>query len=227
MARPLIVLALLLITPAMLAAESREAIKLRDASDILARIMSIPEQQIPPVLLSDARAVAVIPGVIKAGFFVGGRFGRGVMSVRTEDGNFSAPVFITLAAGSLGYQFGAQSTDVILVFKSPRSIDAIRRGKFTLGADAAVAAGPVGRSAAAATDIELKAEIYSYSRSRGLFAGVALEGAAIQVDIEANNAFYGNTVDTDALFKGQAAATVPEEAEKFIAQIARYLPQGN
>ncbi len=226
MPRPLIVLVLLLLAPAALAAESREAIKLRDAADVLTRIMSIPEQQIPPALLSDAQGIAVIPGVIKAGFFVGGRFGRGVMSVRTEGGGFSAPVFITLTAGSLGYQFGAQSTDVILVFKSPRSIEAIRRGKFTLGADAAVAAGPVGRSAAAATDIELKAEIYSYSRSRGLFAGVALEGAAIQVDIAANNAFYGESVDTDALFKGQTGGT-PEEAGKFSTLLGRYAPRGN
>lgn len=226
MPRLLIVLMLLVLAPGTLAAESREAIKLRDAAEVLERIMSIPEQQIPPVLLSDARGIAVIPGVIKAGFFVGGSFGRGVMSVRTEGGAFSAPVFITLTAGSFGYQFGAQSTDVILVFKSPRSIDAIRRGKFTLGADAAVAAGPVGRSAAAATDIALKAEIYSYSRSRGLFAGVALQGAAIQVDIEANNAFYGTDVNTDALFKGQAGVT-PAEAGKFIAQLARYVPQGH
>jgi len=225
MPRPLIVLVLLLLAPMTLAAESRESMKLRDAADVLERIMSIPEQQIPPALLSDARGIAVIPGVIKAGFFVGGRFGRGVMSVRTEGGSFSAPVFITLTAGSLGYQFGAQSTDVILVFKSPRSIDAIRRGKFTLGADAAVAAGPVGRSAAAATDIALKAEIYSYSRARGLFAGVALEGAAIQVDIEANNAFYGKDVNTDALFKGRPGV-MPEEAENFIARLARHVPQG-
>ncbi|MEN6475242.1 MAG: lipid-binding SYLF domain-containing protein [Syntrophaceae bacterium] len=226
MQRLMIVLILLVLAPATLAAESRESIKLRDAAEVLDRIMSIPEQQIPPALLSDARGIAVIPGVIKAGFFVGGSFGRGVMSVRTDSGNFSAPVFITLTAGSLGYQFGAQSTDVILVFKSPRSIDAIRHGKFTLGADAAVAAGPVGRSAEAATDIALKAEIYSYSRSRGLFAGVAFQGAAIQVDIEANNAFYGRDVNTDALFKG-AAGVMPEEAAKFIAQLARYAPQGN
>ena len=226
MPRQLMVLVLLMLAPVTLAAESRESIKLRDAAEVLERIMSIPEQQIPPALLSDARGIAVIPGVIKAGFFVGGSFGRGVMSVRTDGGTFSAPVFITLTTGSLGYQFGAQSTDVILVFKSPRSIDAIRRGKFTLGADAAVAAGPVGRSAEAATDIALTAEIYSYSRARGLFAGVALEGAAIQVDIEANNAFYGQDVNTDALFKGQAGVT-PAEAEKFIAQLARYVPQGH
>lgn len=223
MPRFAVMLAVLLLLPLTLKAENNEIIRLREAADVLSQIMSIPEQAIPPALLANARGIAVIPGMIKAGFFVGGRFGKGVMSVKTDAGAWSLPVFITLTAGSIGYQFGAQSTDVILVFKSTRSLDAIRQGKFTLGADAAVAAGPVGRSAAAGTDITLKAEIYSYSRSRGLFAGVSLEGAAIQLDISANNACYGLDVNTDEMFLGKAQKS-PEEARKFIETIRKYIP---
>jgi lipid-binding SYLF domain-containing protein len=133
-----------------------------------------------------------VPGIIKAGFVVGGRFGRGVVIVRDEQGNWCPPIFITVTGGSVGWQIGAQSSDIVLVFKSRRSLDGILQGKkFTLGGDAAVAAGPVGRQAEAGTDVQFQAEIYSYARSRGLFAGVSLEGTAILVDNKADAAFYG------------------------------------
>uniref|UniRef100_C6E930 Ysc84 actin-binding domain-containing protein n=1 Tax=Geobacter sp. (strain M21) TaxID=443144 RepID=C6E930_GEOSM len=168
------------------------ATKIEDCIEVVKAIKAIPEQGVPPMLLKDAQAIAIIPGVIKVGFVIGGRYGTGVVTVRDAKGNWSAPVFIKIAGGSLGWQIGAESTDLILVFKTKKSVDGIFQGRFTLGADASVAAGPVGRSAEGATDLTLKAEIYSYSRSRGLFAGIALNGAAIMVDDDANAAYYGS-----------------------------------
>ncbi len=168
-----------------------ETAKINASSEVLHEILKIPEQVIPPALLRNAHGIAIIPGIIKAAFFLGGRYGSGVMLVHSKEGGWSNPVFLRLLGGGFGWQIGVQSTDVILVFKSSKSINGITKGKFTLGADASVAAGPVGRSVEAATDVQLKAEIYSYSRNRGLFAGVSLEGAAIQIDKEANAVFYG------------------------------------
>jgi len=164
--------------------------KIKEATEVLSDIVAIPERGIPPALLRNAYGIAVIPNVIKVGFVIGGRRGKGVIVVRTSNGEWSTPSFVTLTGGSVGWQIGAQSTDVILVFKGRKGIDGVKRGKFTLGADASVAAGPVGRHVSASTDVQLKAEIYSYSRSRGLFAGVALEGAALQIDHNANETFY-------------------------------------
>ncbi|NJD61610.1 MAG: lipid-binding SYLF domain-containing protein, partial [Deltaproteobacteria bacterium] len=172
-------------------AEVKEGEKVEAAASVLEEIMKIPETGIPPTLLENASGIAIVPGLIKVGFVVGGRYGTGVLAIREANGGWSNPVFVSLAGGSVGWQIGAESTDVVLVFKSRRSIDGIMKGKFTLGADAAVAAGPVGRRAEAATDEKLKAEIYSYSRSRGLFAGVSLEGSALQIDDEADAAYYG------------------------------------
>lgn len=168
-----------------------ESAKISAATEVIHEILKIPEQVIPPALLKNAHGIAIIPGIIKAAFFLGGRYGSGILLVHTKEGGWSNPVFLRLVGGGFGWQFGIQSTDVILVFKSSKSIAGLTKGKFTLGADASVAAGPVGRSVEAATDMQLKAEIYSYSRNRGLFAGVSLEGAAIQIDKEANEVFYG------------------------------------
>src|SRR5262249_49915713 len=155
-------------------------------------LAAVPLKCIPPTLLQDAKGVAIIPHVLKASLLVGGRFGRGVVLVRQPDGTWSNPVFVTLAGGGIGWQLGIQSTDRVWVFKTSHSRDRILRGKgqLTLGGDVAVAAGPVGRQAEAATDGQLMAEIYSYSRSRGLFAGLSLEGAGMLADAEANEAFY-------------------------------------
>jgi lipid-binding SYLF domain-containing protein len=152
--------------------------------------MDIPECAIPPSLLRSAQGIAIFPDVLKGAFIFGGRYGIGVLLVRNEDRSWGNPVFFRLIGGSFGWQIGLQSTDVILVLNSIRSLDAICGGKFTLGADASIAAGPVGRQAEAATDILLRAEILSYSRNRGLFLGLSLEGAAIQVDYGATAAFY-------------------------------------
>jgi lipid-binding SYLF domain-containing protein len=196
--------------------------RVRSASDVLHQISEIPENAIPPELLADAYGIAVIPGVIKAGFVVGGRWGKGVIAVR-QSGAWSNPAFITLAGGSIGWQIGAQSTDIILVFKTRRGVENLASGKVTLGADAAIAAGPVGRQASAATDAQLKAEIYSYSRSRGLFAGLALEGAVLKPDDEASAAAYGGHVSSWDVFENRVFST-PPVVQQFRQTLAEYAP---
>ena len=175
-----LLLALGAVMPAA-AADPDDQAEVRKAAALLREIVRIPEKGMPPALLGNARRIAIIPGVIKVGFVIGGRRGSGIVLVRKDNGDWGTPSRITLTAGSLGWQIGVQSTDVILVFKTRKSVEGLMGGKFTLGADAGVAAGPVGRRAEAATDLQLKAEVYSYSRSRGLFAGVSLEGSALQV----------------------------------------------
>lgn len=198
------------ITPALAAGEAR---KIEDCIEVVKAIKAIPEQSIPPALLQDAQGIMVIPGVIKVGFVIGGRYGTGILTVRDENRNWTDPVFVKIAGGSLGWQIGAQSTDLILVFKTKKSVEGALKGKFTLGADASVAAGPVGRSAEGATDVTLKAEILSYSRSRGLFAGIALNGAALMIDDEANASFYGKDITPKSITSGQGGKRTPEVTE--------------
>lgn len=206
-------------------AETREEKRVTDATDVLDQFLRIPEQAIPPNMLARAYAVAVIPDVIKLGFGIGGRRGRGILVVRQDAGTWSNPVFVTLTGGSIGWQAGAQSTDIILVFKTRKGVDGITSGKFTLGADASVAAGPVGRQASAATDIEFEAEVVSYSRNRGLFAGVALEGSGITMDEKANAAFYGDPrLSPDAIFQSPANIA-PEAANRFVQVLSRQTSQ--
>jgi lipid-binding SYLF domain-containing protein len=201
----------------------------RNAIRVLAEIQNIPEQAIPDKLLDEARAVVVIPDTIKAGLVIGGRRGHGLMSVKTPDGSWSSPVFIKLTGGSIGFQAGVQSSDVILVFRNERSLDNIVNGKFTLGADAGVAAGPVGRSAAAATDGQLKAEIWSWSRARGLFAGVALDGAVLQIDDAANLEAYGPGTTPRMIIEGRIAESPSQDVVNFRDRLeeASYTANGN
>lgn len=188
-----VLVALLLVAASGGAAFARNEVKkVQESAEVMKKIMRIPEKGIPPALLRDAKAIAIIPGVIKGAFVVGGRHGTGVLSVR-EGSRWSDPVFVSITGGSVGWQVGATSTDLILVFKELKDVDRLLKGKFTLGADAAVAAGPVGRKASAATDVTLQSGILSYSRSRGLFAGVSLEGAALLIDDDANRAYYGKS----------------------------------
>jgi lipid-binding SYLF domain-containing protein len=167
---------------------------LQSSSEVLAAILAIPARCIPAALLADAQGIAIVPGVIKAGFIVGARGGHGVVFSRNPDGSWGGPAFIRIGGASFGLQAGVQSTDVILVFKTRKSLERVLqgRGKLTLGADVAIAAGPIGRQAAAGTDAKLRAEVFSYSRSRGLFAGVSFDGAAILYDSDANQAFAQN-----------------------------------
>ena len=209
MTRPfalLAALALLLAVPATALAGAKEEAKAQDAARVLGEIMRIPETAVPEKMFTDAHAIAVIPDVVKAGLIFGGRGGKGLISVRSPDGTWSNPSFIKLGGGSVGFQAGVSSSDVILVFRSPRGVDSIVNGKFTLGGDASVAAGPVGRSAQASTDEQLKAEIYSYSRARGLFAGVSLDGTWLRIDHKANQAVYGRNTTPRMIFEGRADA---------------------
>ena len=174
-----------------------------NAVRVLNEIQRIPENGIPDKLLDEGKAIIVIPDTLKAGLVIGGRRGHGLMSVKNPDGSWSQPVFVKLTGGSIGFQAGVQSSDVVLVFRNDRSLDSIVNGKVTLGADAGVAAGPVGRNASAATDGQLKAEIWSWSRARGLFAGVALDGAVLSIDDDANEWAYGRDSTPRMIFEGR------------------------
>ncbi len=199
--------------------QTREDARLITSTQVLEELLATPDQRVPDWLMQRAYGVAVVPEVLKGAFIFGGRYGTGVMTVRdAASGRFSNPIFITLAGGSVGWQVGATSTDVVLVFVTPRSVENFERGKFTLGADASVAAGPVGRQTEAAAGVA--AEIYSYSRSRGLFAGVALDGTVIAFDRGGNRAFYGNEDVTAAMITSNKVSTQSESARRFLAAVA-------
>lgn len=171
-------------------AQARQQGKLLVATEVIEEIRASRDSAIPDRLLDRAYGIVVVPNVTKLAFIGGGKWGKGAMVVRDKDGRFTSPIFVNLAGASIGWQWGGSSTDIVLVFTTRAGIEGITGGKLTLGADAAVAAGPVGRAASAATDQNFAAEVYSYSRSRGLFAGVALDGTSISVDRKANAQFY-------------------------------------
>jgi lipid-binding SYLF domain-containing protein len=202
---------------------SRETTVVDASSEVLGQIMSIPARSIPESLLSKAEGIAIIPGMIKGGFIVGIRHGRGVIVTRDDAGQWKPPMFVEITGASVGWQAGVQGTDLVLVFRTKNSLQNLMRGKFTIGANASAAAGPVGREAQAATDAALKAEILSYSRSRGLFAGVALDGAALTVDHAATNAYYQPAGGNQP---GQPVP-LPASATRLQAQLAKYTPAAN
>ncbi len=171
-------------------AETKYDIRVDNARLILSDFRNIPERAIPPALLDQAAGIAIIPNVLKVGLGFGARFGRGVVLKRTSDGQWQPPLFVTFSSGSVGWQIGAQAADLVLVFRDAATLEKIRRAKFTMGADAAVAAGPVGRYTSAGTDIRFEAPVYSYSVSQGLFAGVSLDGAVLKMDYKGSARFY-------------------------------------
>jgi lipid-binding SYLF domain-containing protein len=181
-----------------------------DASVVFDEMLAIPAGGIPRSMLAGAEAVAVIPRVVKGGFIVGARFGRGVVIAKDAQGVWHTPMFLTITGGNIGWQAGVQATDLVLVYRSRRSVDSLMAGKLTIGADAAAAAGPVGREASAATDTTFTAEVYTYSRSRGLFAGVSLDGSVLKIDHAATDAYYR---------PGGGAQAVPVEAQQLTAKI--------
>ena len=209
-----------LVSVTSVAGERQEA-RLLTSTRVLTELMQMPEQNIPSWLLERAHAVAVIPSVIKVGLGIGGRRGKGVLVVRKDDGTWSNPVFVNLTGGSFGFQVGVQSTDVVLVFTTSKSVEGIVGGKVTLGADASVAAGPIGRQSSAATDIGLTAAVYSYSRASGLFAGVALDGSAMTIDDTSNESFYGRSDVLASEIVRADAPSAPEPAPQFIAALQR------
>jgi len=194
-----------------------------EAAEVLTQVMGVPETKIPDELMSRARGIAVIPGVIKGAFGLGGRYGKGLISQRMANGNWSTPAFVEIGGGSFGFQIGVESTDLVLVFTNDDGIKSLLDGKVTMSVDASVAAGPVGRQASASTDVTLDSEIYAYSRSKGLFAGVALDGAALTIDDSANRKVYGVS-DGKAILLG---GTVKSNAvtQPFVDALGKYSPR--
>jgi lipid-binding SYLF domain-containing protein len=206
--------------PAPAAAEREEA-KLLTAPKVVEELQATRDQYIPDRLLERAYGIAVVPDVGKVAFIGGGRYGTGVLVVRGQNGNFSSPIFVRLAGGSFGLQWGVQSADIVLVFTTKAGIEGITDGKMTLGGDASVAAGPVGRAASAGTDSNFSAEIYSYSRARGLFAGIALDGTALTIDKGANARYYDkHSAPVQDIIDGKLTSS-DEAAQKFLATIGR------
>lgn len=202
--------------------KAKAADRVEEARQVLEEIMAARDKNIPADLLGKVAAVAIFPGVVKAGFIVGGKYGRGVVLRRSGgDNRWSAPAFYSIAAGSFGWQAGAQSTDLILLIRSERGLEALLRNEMTLGGDASVAAGPVGREAKAAVDVSFKTEIWSYSRSRGLFAGLSLEGAKITPLYDYNKAYYGRALTSgDILMQG--ITQLPPSAQALVDTLKKY-----
>jgi lipid-binding SYLF domain-containing protein len=204
-----------------IAAPAREEVRLLTATQVLEEVQAMPDQRLPDSLLAHAYGIAVIPDVTQIALIFGGRHGNGVLTMRdTLNSPWSNPVFVSLTGASGGLQVGMQASDIILVFTTKSGVDGIALGKLTLGADASVAAGPVGRQATAATDVSL-AEIYSYARTRGLFGGIAIDGSAIAIDKSANRAFYGKPDVTASEILSGSAPTPPETAQRFLARLAK------
>lgn len=210
-------------TPAVPAArqDSDEARRVRDASSVFGEIMKAEDQGIPRSILAKAEGIAVFPSMVRGGFIVGGMRGRGVLSSR-NDGVWSAPAFLTLTGGSFGLQIGGQAVDLVLVINDRRGLENLVSNQFKLGADVAVAAGPVGRDAQAATDLQLRAQILSYSRSRGLFAGVTVNGSTVRQDRDANQRFYGKPLETKQIVFGEGPGSRPEPTAAWLETLDRY-----
>jgi lipid-binding SYLF domain-containing protein len=193
------------------------------AAQVFKEIMDTPDRGIPHDLLDKAQCIAIIPGDKKFAFIFGGSYGRGIATCRTSHG-WSAPIFVALDGGSVGYQIGGSSTDLVLLFMNRHALQSLLSDKFKLGADASVAAGPVGRSAAADTDLQLNAEVLSYSRSKGIFAGVSLDGAVVQADKSGDRSMYGVAVDRHEILNG--TVPVPASAKHLVHELYAYSPSG-
>src|ERR1700676_3763157 len=226
MLSPLLVLAMIgLPLPAQ---DKKETERLDNCGTVLKEIMDIPED-IPPDLIDKAECVIVYPSVLKAAFVIGGSYGRGAMTCRTGEqytGPWSAPTMMALEGGSIGFQIGGQATDFVLLVMNARGAHSVLSSKVKLGADASVAAGPKGRDAAAETDVTMRAEVLSYSRARGLFAGISLEGSTVRPDNDANERVYGKKLEAESIiFKG--AVAVPPPAQKMIAYLNQKSPKNH
>ncbi len=213
----------LALTPTFLFAESRSDVadRISDATTVLHEVMSAPDKGIPEDILKKAQCVGIIPGVKKAGFIVGAKYGKGIVVCRA-DHQWSAPSTVIVEGGSVGFQIGASETDVVFVVQNMDGEKKLMQDKFTIGASAGATAGPVGRTAQAETDAQLHAEILSYSRSRGLFAGIDLGGATLRPDKDANRLLYGGGVSQRDILTGRVAQ--PADAGALYAELNRYSP---
>jgi lipid-binding SYLF domain-containing protein len=210
-----IVLCAVMLTSITFASEAASS-RLETSATVLNEIMATPDKGIPSDILGSAKCVAVVPNLLKGGFIVGGAHGRGMATCRTATG-WSAPAPITTTGGSVGLQIGGQSVDLVMVVMNDRGMQALLTNKFKLGADASVAAGPVGRHTEGATDWKLRAEVLTYSRARGLFAGISFNGAVIKQDEDATGELYGRQVDFKTILTGSVQP--PQTAEKFLAAV--------
>jgi SH3 domain-containing YSC84-like protein 1 len=208
------------VAPAFAGSDREDDIsRVRHSAKVFQEIMSTPDKAIPQELLESAKCVAIVPGEEKAAFFLGERYGKGVAVCRTAHG-WSAPLFLAVGGGSFGFQWGASSTDIVMLFMNEHALQSLLSDKFKIGADASVAAGPVGRHVAAGTDVKLKAEILTYSRTRGVFAGVSLDGAVVQADHSGDEAMYGRSVQRRQILDG--AVPVPQVARALDSEVKRY-----
>jgi lipid-binding SYLF domain-containing protein len=203
---------LLLVCLPSIASADEEAKRIDEAIAVLQEIMGAPDASIPDALLERSAGIAIFPSTVRAGFFVGGQRGHGFIAARDEEaGAWSAPAFLTLTGGSIGLQVGAQSVDIVLLIQNRRGLSRLLDNQFKLGGDASAAVGPVGRTLEASTDLQMTAEILSYSRSRGVFAGVTLGGATLRADRDANERFYGERLDSrEIVVDGETGGAVPD-----------------
>ena len=205
--------------------QSDEAERAQKAASVLKEIMEAPDVGIPDSLLKKAVGIAVIPHVVKGAFGVGGRYGKGLVAQRNADGGWGTPLFIEIGGGSFGLQIGVEATDVVMVFTNSEGIKPLLKGKLKIGADASATAGPVGRKAEAGTDILLKSAIYSYSRSKGLFAGIALDGAVLQLDDDANEKVYGKESVAADLATRKVGGNAVAVVQPFLGALQKYAPK--
>ena len=218
---------LVLIVPAAFAGggkRSDEVQRLQRAAEVFKEIMAIPDKAIPDDLLNQSECIAIVPGLKKGALGFGGKYGKGIVMCRKADRKWSAPSFITIEGGSVGFQIGFSQSDVVLLIMNRKGIDKLISDKFTLGADASVAAGPVGRTANAQTNVRLDAEILGYSRAKGLFAGVSLEGATLRQDQDNIRDFYGKEIDARKILL-EGAVPMPAEARPLAAALAHESPR--
>lgn len=219
--RALLCTASLVLTASLLPAAETAQERLKAATDVFTDIMNTPDKGIPQDLLAKSQCVVIIPGMKKGAFVVGGEYGRGFAECRKQDGmGWVAPAAVRMEGGSVGFQIGGSSTDVVMLVMNRRGMDRLMSDKFTLGADASVAAGPVGRTAAAQTDVEMSAEILAWSRSRGAFAGISLNGATLRPDQPVNAELYGRSMGTREVLTGNVPP--PEAARPLIGELDRF-----
>jgi len=216
---------LLTLSGGLLLADKATDERLANAAKAFDEIMSAPDKGIPGEVLSKAACVVVVPGMKKGGFIIGGSFGRGAISCRGAGKNgWGAPAMVELGGGSVGFQIGAEATDVVMLVMNREGIESLLKSKFTLGGEASVAGGPVGRASSAETDAAMKAKILSYSRSRGAFAGVSLQGTTLHQDEDANKAVYGKALGSDEILGGKV--TAPPAGKPLTSILTKYSPKG-
>ena len=219
------VLLLLFVSSAVLTADRGDEVKrLGRATEVFQEIMKTPDKGIPGDLLDKSECVAIVPGLKKGGLGLGGKYGKGLIMCRKQDRNWTAPSFITIEGGSIGFQIGFTQIDVVMLFMNQKGVEKLIGDKFTIGADASAAAGPVGRQTAAQTNIRLDAEILTYSRAKGLFAGISLDGATLRSDKDDNRDFYGKDIDARKILL-DGTVEMPAEARSLASALSWQSPK--